>query len=636
MIFATLVLERSPLQWADVPGGIVTWVTVVGGFATLFLALWLLYYVLGLGTSTAAQKKQASLFTAALVIALVGFAVGGALTYLGRTQEAQQSGEGQARATAGVLQTVGTVSYLIGGGCALAAFLFPFATDIVRLRWRRIWALARLSFKEAIRRRVLWVFSAMVLVFLFASWFLPYKPEDQVRNYVRVVYWVMEPLLLTTACLVAAFSIPTDVRSQTIHTIVTKPVERFEIVLGRFLGYGLLMSLVLLIMTGVSLLYVFREIDPDAQVESMRARIPLYGNLTYRGKEGNFQGDSVGREWDYRRYISGGKSSTQRAVWSYADLPGDLANRSEGKVPCEFSFDIFRTVKDKEGQEGKGVHCSFTFQTWRWDPKEEANYTRTRNQSTADPEKLYSELAEKYGIYEVFYKKIEDYHTQSITVPAALFKNALSGNPQPAVSPSGEPIPLLQVLVKLESPGQYLGVAKHDFYILDAEGTFAFNFFKGAAGLWLRLLLVIGIAVTCSTYLSGVISFMATAFLYFAGLFRDTEYIKGLAEGTTPGGGPMESLIRLVRHESLVTPLESTAGADFAQGTDKLYRLILQGLLYLFPDVDRFDWTSYVAEGFNIGMGSTVLLSTLMVVAYLMPWAILGYYLMKSREIATW
>jgi hypothetical protein len=149
-------------------------------------------------------------------------------------------------------------------------------------------------------------------------------------------------------------------------------------------------------------------------------------------------------------------------------------------------------------------------------------------------------------------------------------------------------------------------------------------------------LLVIAIAVTCSTYLSGVISFVATVFLYFAGLFRDTDYIKGLAEGTTPGGGPLESLVRLVKHESLVTPLESTAGTDFAQGTDKLYRIILQGLLHMFPDVDRLDWTSYVAEGFNIGMGTTVLLSTLMLVAYLLPWAILGYYLMKSREIATW
>ena len=85
----------------------------------------------------------------------------------------------------------------------------------------------------------------------------------------------MVPLLLVTAGLLASFSIPADIRNQTIHTIVTKPVECFEIVLGRFLGYTLLLSLVLVVMTGVSVLYVFREIDEDAQKESMRTRAPV-------------------------------------------------------------------------------------------------------------------------------------------------------------------------------------------------------------------------------------------------------------------------------------------------------------------------------------------------------------------------
>src|SRR5205807_3484692 len=123
----------------------------------------------------------------------------------------------------------------IGGAAALLAVTLPLLVDLLQLRlsWRRIWALARLSFKEAVRRKVLWAFSAILLVFLFGSWFLPYdelKPEDQVRNYVTVIYWAMTPLLLFVASLIAAFSIPTDIKQQTIHTILTKPVERFEII----------------------------------------------------------------------------------------------------------------------------------------------------------------------------------------------------------------------------------------------------------------------------------------------------------------------------------------------------------------------------------------------------------------------
>src|SRR5262249_59138311 len=109
-----------------------------------------------------------------------------------------------------------------------------------------------------VRSRVVLIFGAMALIFLFADWFVPYKPENQVRNYVRVLYWSMTPLFLMTASLLGSFGIPTDVKSQAIHTIVTKPVEKFEIVLGRFLGYAVLITLGLAAVTGVSILHVAR------------------------------------------------------------------------------------------------------------------------------------------------------------------------------------------------------------------------------------------------------------------------------------------------------------------------------------------------------------------------------------------
>src|SRR2546430_1730976 len=133
------------------------------------------------------------------------------------------------------------------------------------MRLRRIFALAKLSFKEALRRRILYAFAGFILVLLFASWFLfDTKPEDEVRTYVDVVFTVMTPLLLWAAILISAFSLPDDIKNQTIHTVVTKPVERFEIILGRFLGFLALMTLVLLTLTGVSLLYILREVHPEA------------------------------------------------------------------------------------------------------------------------------------------------------------------------------------------------------------------------------------------------------------------------------------------------------------------------------------------------------------------------------------
>jgi ABC-type transport system involved in multi-copper enzyme maturation permease subunit len=511
----------------------------------------------------------------------------------------------------------------------------PFVADAFRLRGRRIWALARLSFKEALRRRILWVFFAvMVGVFLFAGWFLDPKPEKQVHNYVWVVYLSMTLLTLFTAGLLASFSIPADIRSQTIHTIVTKPVERFEIILGRFLGYSLLMTLVMVVMTGASLIYMVREIHPEAQQESMRARVPIYGNLRFvREGDPDYAGINVGREWDYRKYITGGDRSRETAIWEYSDdAVRHLANWNGNTIPCEFSFDIFRTLKPK--LEGEGVICSFAFQTRLWNKENLEKYRQELNKPSDDLAKTQARLAEEYGVFEIRAKEIADYHTQYIDIPAALFKNIPAEKPQrqSKLLGSGED-PALRVIVHCQTGGQYVGMAKYDFYVLDSEGAFGWNFYKGVMGLWLSVLLVIGISVTLSTYLSGVISFIVTGILYGLGMAR--EFIAELASGKAIGGGPMESFYRLTQRQGLIAQLDPTPASQLAQTADVGFRGIFYGVMKILPDVDRFDWTDYVSEGFNISVLNLVFPSCLLLLGYLVPCALIAYYLMKSREVAS-
>ena len=55
----------------------------------------------------------------------------------------------------------------------------------------------------------------------------------------------------------------------------------------------------------------------------------------------------------------------------------------------------------------------------------------------------------------------------------------------------------------------------------------------------------------------------------------------------------------------------------------------------LIPDVSQFYRSDYVANGFDITWGVLLFLNTILPVAgYLLPWGVLAYYLMKSREIA--
>jgi hypothetical protein len=652
-MFAALSLERDPAQIKDLVPGVQTWAMEVGVFATVGLICWLLFRRRShrgqVGEPWPAAVR--TFFTLLVLGTLFSYLAVGALRLPSLIDVVKAYFRDKPiPELSSTLSPAERILLTVAGGCAVLAVLLPLLVDVLRLRWRRIWALARLSFKEAIRSRVLWGFSAMLLLFLFGSWFIPYdelKPEDQVRNYITLVYWGMVPLLLFVASLLAASSIPTDVRLQTIHTVVTKPVERFELILGRFLGYGVLMSLVLIVMTSVSLLYVIRSPHPAAAAESFKARDPLYGELlfyeggqrkgrVFEGGAKKARGENVGKEWDYRSYISGGlgpQFPIVYAVWNFESVPAaSFAGRD--KVRCEFNFDIYRTTK---GEENKGVFCEFVFTTPNWSAERVNEYERERDRlkGAVDSMTAANQLAEKYGIFEFPSKEVVNFHTLYVDLPPGLFKNAAEAKP----SKGPDAPPPLRAQVRCISRTQFLGMAKYDLYLRqdqpDNEGVerwlFYANFYKSASGLWLRLCLVIGIAVTLSTYLSAPISWLATIFLYMTGMVR--EFVQSVAEGTNAGGGPAEAAFRLVSRTPLAGQLEDTVATKVVSGSDVVNRWIFRRFMSVIPDVDRFDFTDKLREGFNISL-TQCSMDGLYLVAYLLPWAVLAYYLLKSREIA--
>jgi hypothetical protein len=122
-------------------------------------------------------------------------------------------------------------------------------------------------------------------------------------------------------------------------------------------------------------------------------------------------------------------------------------------------------------------------------------------------------------------------------------------------------------------------------------------------------------------------------FLFGLGLFKDD--IKEFALGATPGGGPLESMTRLVNRHAMAVQLEETPTFRVVKGFDETYRWVLGHFLKMIPDVSRFDLSKYVANGFDISWGGVLLVDNLIpLVGYLLPWVVLGFYLMKYREVA--
>src|SRR5438552_2731010 len=187
-MFAVLYFERDPLRLQDVPAGLVYWVQAVGGFAMVGLLLWL---ALGWTRLRPADRdripywqRQAVFWLTVLAAVSYCLLAPLRLVEIGYYLFGNNLIDERFRTPTSDIEVVWSPAakafdhwcLFAGGLFALLAVGLPFVKNLAALRPRRILALAILSFKEAVRRRVLWAFSFILLLFLFGSWFLQSKP----------------------------------------------------------------------------------------------------------------------------------------------------------------------------------------------------------------------------------------------------------------------------------------------------------------------------------------------------------------------------------------------------------------------------------------------------------------------------
>jgi hypothetical protein len=122
-------------------------------------------------------------------------------------------------------------------------------------------------------------------------------------------------------------------------------------------------------------------------------------------------------------------------------------------------------------------------------------------------------------------------------------------------------------------------------------------------------------------------------FLFGLGLFKD--YIQQMAMNVSEGGGPIEAMMKLARHQPVAAQLEETPTVRVGLGVDDAFRWVLGHVMKLIPDINRFDLSKFVANGFDISWLDVLLVDNfLRLIGYVLPWIVLGYYLIKYREVA--
>jgi Cu-processing system permease protein len=135
------------------------------------------------------------------------------------------------------------------------------------------WVIARLTFREASRRKILLTALLLGLVFLIVYGLGFYILRKNYETNVQVVstvvlsemanfilmagLYAVNFLAIMMTVLTSVDTISGEISSGTIHTLVSKPLRRSEVFLGKWIGYALLITSYLILMVGGVLLAVY-------------------------------------------------------------------------------------------------------------------------------------------------------------------------------------------------------------------------------------------------------------------------------------------------------------------------------------------------------------------------------------------
>ena len=542
--------------------------------------------------------------------------------------------------------------------------------DLAGMSPRRIWALARLAIQESLRRNVLVALALFLLIVLFAGWFLDPKSVNPGKLYLGFILGATNLLVCMVTLVLSVFSLPADIKAKAIQTVTTKPVRTGEIVLGRILGFSIVGTVLLVIMGLIGWGFVVRSvshghtvavedtielkdvggtvtgfegrssldrghrhrIELDAagngwtdNVQGHRhavrrsgggyaigpaeglleARRPLRGSLRFLDREGrpSTKGISVGSEWTYRQYIEGG--SLAAAIWKFE---GISEREYSNGLPLEMIVRVFRTYK---GSIEKGIKGS----------------VRVRNPASglqSDP----------------FYFTAREFTIDSLVIPRKLASTSTDGGTRQVdlfqdIVADGR----VEVILQCLEPAQYYGVAQADFYLRAGDGSFALNYAKSCLGILFSMLLVTAMGVMFSTFLGGPLALFATLAVVMVGQFR--EFIQRLFESQVtgdssivPGGGPIESLYRIVTQESITVDLAPSPAVQIMKTFDTFLLAPMRLLAGIFPSLSSLGTSDFVAGGFDIPF-DLVAEHGMETIGYLLAFFIAGAFCLRAREVAS-
>jgi hypothetical protein len=145
--------------------------------------------------------------------------------------------------------------------------------------------------------------------------------------------------------------------------------------------------------------------------------------------------------------------------------------------------------------------------------------------------------------------------------------------------------------------------------------------------------------VMFSTFLAGPVALLATLSMVMIGQFR--EFIAKLFESQVtgdativPGGGPIESLYRIVTQTSITLPLDPTPAVQAMKTVDTLLLAPMRLAAGLFPSLSSLGTSNFVADGFDIPF-DLLAANGMETLGYVLAFLVAGSFCLRAREVAS-
>ncbi|MEN6427175.1 MAG: ABC transporter permease subunit [Phycisphaerales bacterium] len=453
---------------------------------------------------------------------------------------------------------------------------------------RRIWAVATNTIRQALRMKVAVVFIVLLLVLLPVMGYTASGDgtlRGRLQTFVSYGLSLTSLLLSLLTIIVSIYSITSDIEYRQIYTVVTKPIRRYQLILGKFLGVVVLDVALLTLFSGIVYGFIALmpkfvkasdeeltqignefftaraslvppQIDVSKEVEEVYAKLQANDQLEIAYPNST-------RE-EIRKYLTSRIRLEKRAaaigsvlIWEFNNVrPSDPNHQS---LFIRFKYDVSVTPPDEQVYgdwrigDLRGLQTGTPVDTpvWRVPRK--------------DPVRKFRE----------------------IEVPAS----AVAKDGYLAVGFMNPPLNSTVVLFPVED----------GLEVLYKADTFLGNYVRAALLILFRLVFLACLGVMAASFLSFPVAILFCLVIFVTG---------------ATSGGILESFGYMSRNVSLV------------------YRYTIEGIIYLLPQFDKFNPTQFLVPARLIPwslIGKVVLVMVCLKAALLLALALIIF---SFRELA--